>query len=49
VACDVELTALLPHLASVLVEAVEAGEGLVRITVRTAAGFRLLRHRILLN
>jgi transposase len=38
VACDVELTVLLPCLASVLVEAVEAGEGLVRITVRTAAG-----------
>ncbi|MFF1651733.1 ISL3 family transposase, partial [Streptomyces sp. NPDC058240] len=37
-ACDVELTALLPQLAPVLVEAVEAGEGLVRITVRTAAG-----------
>lgn len=38
VACDVELTALLPHLASVLVEGVETGDGLVRITVRTAAG-----------
>ncbi|MCX4852088.1 ISL3 family transposase [Streptomyces sp. NBC_00893] len=41
-ACDVELTALLPHLASVLVEAVEAGEGLVRITVRTAAGVSVI-------
>ncbi|MCZ4120233.1 ISL3 family transposase [Streptomyces sp. H39-S7] len=35
VACDVELTDLLPHLSSVLVEAVEAGGALVRITVRT--------------
>ncbi|MFD5626437.1 transposase family protein [Streptomyces sp. NPDC127072] len=33
--CDVELTDLLPHLASVLVETVDAGEGLVRNTVRT--------------
>lgn len=37
-ACDVELTDLLPQLASVLVESVEAGEDLVRITVRTADG-----------
>ncbi|MFC9757320.1 transposase family protein [Streptomyces sp. NPDC056921] len=41
-ACDVELTVLLPHLASVLVEAVEAGEGLVRITVWTAAGVSVI-------
>lgn len=34
---EVELTDLLTHLASVLVEAAETNEGLVRTTVRTAA------------
>ncbi|WP_326782804.1 ISL3 family transposase [Streptomyces sp. NBC_00151] len=38
VLCCVELADLLPHLASVLIEKVELGESLVRITVRTAAG-----------
>nr|WP_255305793.1 ISL3 family transposase [Streptomyces sp. Wb2n-11] len=37
-ACDVELTDLLPHLSSVLVETVETGGALVRITVRTQDG-----------
>ncbi|MFJ9179433.1 ISL3 family transposase [Streptomyces sp. NPDC102360] len=34
-ACDVELTELLPHLSSVLVETVDTGGSLVRIAVRT--------------
>lgn len=35
VTCDVELTDLLPHLASVLVETVDTSESLVRVAVRT--------------
>lgn len=36
VTCDVELTDLLPHLSSVLVETVETDGTLIRVTVRTA-------------